>query len=392
LRSPEFAVLLAKEWHELLASRAYWILLFVIGPLVGQASSAPSISMRKSVVRRRTSRLVFRTDGRSTASWCRLSEVYDLAVTLLFSLRCHPLGLTGEGNGRPETCAAISAEPGTTLAAKGLIRCLGWFIAWLPGLVAIGLLHLYGGHLYAPEVLNLLLGHLLRLLLSCGIAVAACGAHGERCQRCHRNPCLHSGTWALEFVGHRSGRICWQQIAAYTPTAALRSFEQGLFRLNTTGRDTGHHGHRLHCRCDLVAHGAQFAGKSAWHGRNCVHGRSHCDRRSVAAAELDFSENRRNSFPAADEGTLAQFREPLNVTVYLAAEDPRLVDLERNILSKLSRTVPRLQVAYAVGSRTGLFERADDHYGEVWYALGDRKTMTHSATRTDCPGASVSAG
>jgi hypothetical protein len=27
--------------------------------------------------------------------------------------------------------------------------------------------------LYAPEVLNLLVGHLLRLLLSCGVAVAA---------------------------------------------------------------------------------------------------------------------------------------------------------------------------------------------------------------------------
>jgi hypothetical protein len=94
----------------------------------------------------------------------------------------------------------------------------------------------------------------------------------------------------------------------------------------------------------------------------------------------DFSENRRNSFPPADEAALAQFREPLDVTVYLAGEDPRLVDLERNILSKLSRTVPRLKVAYAVSSRTGLFERADDHYGEVWYALGDRKAMTHSAT------------
>jgi hypothetical protein len=48
--------------------------------------------------------------------------------------------------------------------------------------------------------------------------------------------------------------------------------------------------------------------------------------------------------PAADEAALAQFREPLNVTVYLAAEDPRLVDLERNILEQaFPRTVPRLK-------------------------------------------------
>ena len=37
MRSPSLVTLLAKEWHELLASRAYWILLFFIGPLVGQS-------------------------------------------------------------------------------------------------------------------------------------------------------------------------------------------------------------------------------------------------------------------------------------------------------------------------------------------------------------------
>ena len=49
----------------------------------------------------------------------------------------------------------------------------------------------------------------------------------------------------------------------------------------------------------------------------------------------DVSENRRNSFPAADEAALRAIDKPLSVTVYLAAEDPRLVDLERGVLSKL---------------------------------------------------------
>jgi hypothetical protein len=35
LRSPNFFLLLAKEWRELIASRAFWFLLLVVGPLVG---------------------------------------------------------------------------------------------------------------------------------------------------------------------------------------------------------------------------------------------------------------------------------------------------------------------------------------------------------------------
>ena len=41
MRSPDGAWrwLLAKEWHELTASRAFWVLLFVMGPLVGVITS-----------------------------------------------------------------------------------------------------------------------------------------------------------------------------------------------------------------------------------------------------------------------------------------------------------------------------------------------------------------
>ena len=110
---------------------------------------------------------------------------------------------------------------------------LGWFIAWLPGLVAIGLWRGYGGHLYAPEVLNLLFGHLLRLLLSSGVAVAAAALTESAASAAIVTLAFTLGTWALEFVATGQGGLL-QQIAAYTPTAALRSFEQGLFRLNTT--------------------------------------------------------------------------------------------------------------------------------------------------------------
>jgi hypothetical protein len=94
----------------------------------------------------------------------------------------------------------------------------------------------------------------------------------------------------------------------------------------------------------------------------------------------DVSEDRRNSFSKVDESALRAIDAPLHVTVYLAAEDPRLVDLERGVLAKLRRTMKRVDVTYAARGRSGLFERPDAHYGEMWYALGARREMTRSTT------------
>ena len=379
MRSHSFITLLVKEWHELLASRAYWILLFVIGPLVGQSFiSAVSLYAEVSGAGGGPAALasgLTSLDGILVPTF----GAYDLAVTLLFPFVAIRLVSQEKETGALKLVLQFPASLGTTLAAKGIVLLLGWFLAWLPGLVAIGLWHFYGGHLYAPEVLNLLFGHLLRLLLSSGVAVAAAAITESAASAAIVTLAFTLGTWALEFVASGQGGAL-QQFAAYTPTAALRYFEQGLFRLNTvvvmlavtvTGFAVAavwlHTGRGLQARWFrmgmLTVIAGAVVGAGAW-----------------LQSSWDFSENRRNSFPPADEVALAQLREPLNVTVYLAAEDPRMVDLERNILSKLSRTVPRMRVAYAVGSRTGLFERADDHYGEVWYALGERNVMTHSAT------------
>jgi hypothetical protein len=37
-----------------------------------------------------------------------------------------------------------------------------------------------------------------------------------------------------------------------------------------------------------------------------------------------------------------------------------------------------LDVDYAATSRTGLFEGADDHYGEIWYELGGQRVVERS--------------
>jgi hypothetical protein len=92
----------------------------------------------------------------------------------------------------------------------------------------------------------------------------------------------------------------------------------------------------------------------------------------------DLSENRRNSFAVADEAALRGINDPLRITVYLSPEDPRLTDFEQNIVKKLRRILPRLQVDYAANSQTGLFEGAEERYGEIWYELKGQRVMERS--------------
>jgi ABC-2 type transport system permease protein len=265
------------------------------------------------------------------------------------------------------------------LFAKGLTLLPGWLLAWTPGLLALLMWKQYGGALYAPEVLNLLLGHLLRVVLSAGVAVAAAAIATGAASAAIATLGFTVGTWALEFIAVGRGGLL-QKLASYTPTSSLRVFEQGQFRLSTVA-----------VTLTLGIAGFALAGIWLTEGRTL---KSRLVRSAVMAlafglvlwgssllrATWDVSENRRNSFPASDEAALRQIRQPLGVTVFLSPEDPRLMDLDRNILSKLARILPAVQIAYAAHSRTGLFEGPGDHYGEVWYRLAGRKAMTRSTT------------
>jgi hypothetical protein len=70
----------------------------------------------------------------------------------------------------------------------------------------------------------------------------------------------------------------------------------------------------------------------------------------------------------------------------LAPEDPRLADFERDILRKLRRTLPQLRVQYAASSVSGLFEKPEDHYGEIWYEMNGQKDNGAVGDRGGGPG------
>jgi ABC-2 type transport system permease protein len=372
-------LVIAKEFRELMVSRAYWLLLLLIGPLVGQAFiTAVNLYAEASG---RGGQPAALAQGLSPLDGILVPTfgAYDIAVTLLFPFVAIRLISAEKESGALKLM--LQAPPGmlSMLAAKGLTLVAGWLIAWLPGLIALVLWKAYGGSLYAQELANLLLGHLLRVILSSGVAVAAAAVATGAASAAIATLAFTVGTWALDFVAAGRGGVL-QKLAAYTPTAALRTFEQGQLRLSIVivSLLVGVAGFAiagvwLPTRRDLRARLAgSFAvlavfGLVAWMG-------------SLARASWDLSENRRNSFARAEEAALRHIRQPLRVTIYLAAEDPRLMDLDRSILSKLQRILPQVDVDYAAQGRTGLFSGATDHYGEVWYELDGRRVMSRSTT------------
>ena len=377
--SRRFRWLAAKEFRELMASRAFWLLLMMIGPLAGHGfitavdsyAEASGIAGGPAALAQGLSPL----DGILVPTF----GAYDLAVTLLFPFVAIRLVAAEKVSGAWKLLLQSPASPGAMLFAKGLTLLAGWLIAWLPGLGALVFWKLYGGTLYAPEVLNLLLGHLLRVVLAAGLAVAAGAIANGAATAAIATLGFTVGTWALEFIAAGRGGAL-QTLASYTPTAALRVFEQGEFRLATV-------------LVSLSIGVAGFVLAAVWlHEGRTLGNRTIAGLAvllvltlTVAAASRlrtarDLSENRRNSFSAADERALARIRQPLRVTVFLSPEDPRLMDLDRNILAKLARILPEIEIVHAAHSRTGLFEAGGDRYGEVWYDLAGHKSMTRSTT------------
>jgi ABC-type transport system involved in multi-copper enzyme maturation permease subunit len=370
--------LLGKEWRELIASRSYWLLLLMIGPLVGHAfitsvtfySEASGIGGGPAALPQALTPL----DGILVPTF----GAYDLAATFLFPFVAIRAIAAEKQSGGLKLLLQLPGSLAQKIAAKALVLLGAWLLTLIPGFVVIILWKVYGGHLYAPELLNLLFGHLLRMMLSAGVAVAAAAIAENASSAAIITLGFTVGTWALEYVAAFRGGFL-QQLASYTPTAALRSFEQGLLRVSTVlamlGISIGgfalatiwlHTGRSWRFRT-LGTATALLAVVIIMIGANGVR------------ASWDASENRRNSFSRADEAALRQIHSKLKITVILSPDDPRLMDFEQNVLRKLRRVLPQLEINYAASTITGLFEKPEDHYGEIWYEMNGQRVMERSA-------------
>ncbi|MDX6530020.1 MAG: hypothetical protein QOH41_2310 [Blastocatellia bacterium] len=368
---------LAKESRELVASRSYWLLLLMIGPLVGHGFiTAVGLYAEASGGGGGPAALaqgLTPLDGILVPTF----GAYDLAATFLFPFVAIRMIAAEKQSGGLKLLLQLPGSLAMKVSAKALVLLGGWIVALLPGLLAIVLWKSYGGHLYAPETLNLLLGHLLRAMLSAGLAVAAAALAENAASAAIVTLGITVGTWALDFIAAGRGGFL-QQLAAYTPTATLRFFEHGLLRLNIFLAMLAISLAGFALAGIWLQTGRTWRFRLLWTLALALILTSVVVGANGMRASWDASENRRNSFSRSDEAALRQIAQPLKITIVLSPEDPRLSDYEQNVLRKLRRVLPQLDVDYSSSSRTGLFEKPEDHYGEIWYEMNGQKIMERS--------------
>lgn len=378
LRAP-LSPLLIKELWDILGGRALWIMLLLLCPLVGY-SFFQAVSLYADASRSAQQSPILATslsplDGILAPT---LGGFY-VGVTLLFPfVAIRVLGNEKE-SGSLRLLVQLPYGSATLIAAKLAAVLIAWLLCAIPAFSALVIWLLLGGHLYAAETLDLLAGQLLYGLLIGAIALFAASISEGAATAAIVTLAFTIGSWVLDFtLAGNPGLLGW--ISRLSLTQALRTFEQGLL---SVGLIVG-----------VVAAICGFAALAAVWLPPGVSIRAKLFRSVVCIlvtattlgvamqirASVDVAEDRRNSFPIADQRALAKLTEALTVTVHLATEDPRYSDLNRNVLGKLERVVPNVTVRRS-GDRFGRATGAgEDAYGEVEYVYAGRSDTSRSTS------------
>ena len=378
-RKPSWTWLLRKEWRELMSSRSWWVMFALMGPLVGvsfiNAVRSYAEASGQGGTAAALSDTLFPLDGVVAPTF----SAYEIAASFLLPF----VAIRAVAGDRQSGALKLELQQGMRpifmMGAKGLVLGVAWLVAGFPIVIAGALWIAYGGSLYPPELMSLLVGHLLNAGIVIALAVAAASLAEHPSTAAILVLTFTVGTWVLSFVAAFQGGI-WEQIASYTPSEMLQAFRRGLIRL------------------DLIIAGsifisAGFVLAAIWMRLGVPLRRKTAD--SIAALTVsaifligasfvrpswDVSENQRNSFSESQTAILSGIRTPLSIRVHLAPEDPRRYDLEQQTLSKLRRTMASVSVAYVSQTSTGLFEQASAHYGELWYDLGGKQAVSQITT------------
>jgi ABC-2 type transport system permease protein len=378
-RDQSWRRLVGKEWRELMASRAWWILLVALGPLVGFAFISAVRTYAEASGFNGSAAGVGEAFSPLVGIWAPTFSACELAAVFLLPF----VGIRLVSGDRQSGALKLELQhPMPALArvaAKVIVLVTGWVVASIPPLLAVLLWRLYGGSVYLPEVATVGFGHLVNAHLTISLAVAAASMTEHPSTAAIVALSVTVGTWILNFIAAVQGGI-WERMAHYTPTAMVSAFQHGLIRLDV-----------LLAACALSAAGIGLA--AIW-VRIGVAVRQRTIESiallavsaaalagsTLATASWDTSESRRNSFSLADERALRAIEQPIAIEVHLAPEDPRRVDFDRRALAKLRRVRPRTDVRYVSATSIGLFEQANPGYGEVWFDVGGRQAMTRAIT------------
>jgi ABC-type transport system involved in multi-copper enzyme maturation permease subunit len=390
LRSPDTAPfrrvpvrpLLAKELREVLNGRALWTMLILLCPLVGYSFFQATSLYREASAAARDSPAM--ASGLSPLDGVLVPTfgAFYLAVTLLFPfVAIRVLGREKE-TGALRLLLQLPYRTATLIAAKMAAVATAWVIALIPALSTLALWEILGGHLSPPETINLLGGHLLYGSLIGAIALFSAAISESAATAAIITLSFTIGSWVIDFaLAGQPGVL--GLLSRLSLTQTLRTFEQGLL---SAGLVVGLAAAILGF-CVLAGiwlHPGMPVRRKVLRSVTCA---------AVMAALLmiaarigasaDLAEDRRNSFPAADQRELAKLNEPLVVTVHLAPEDPRYADLRRNVLAKLERVVPHATIRLASGGQTIVGSSTEQLYGEIEYSYAGRSLKSRSTSHRE---------
>ncbi|HEY1361444.1 MAG TPA: ABC transporter permease subunit [Xanthobacteraceae bacterium] len=390
MRSPDtaalhrvaFRPLLAKELREVLTGRALWTMLLLLCPLVGYSFFQAAALYGEASAAARDSPAM--ASGLSPLDGVLVPTfgAFYLAVTLLFPfVAIRALGREKE-TGSLCLLVQLPYRAATLIGAKMAAVAAAWMIALVPALSTLALWEMLGGHLAAPETINLLGGHLLYGLLVGAIALFSAAISESAATAAIITLAFTIGSWVLDFaLAGQPGML--GLMSRLSLTQSLRSFEQGLLSAPLVAGIAA----TIVGFCALAAvwlHPGVPVRLKVMRSLACA--------AAMAAllailtqigASADLAEDRRNSFPAADQRELAGLDELLLITVHLAPEDPRYVDLRRNVLAKLARVMPHVTVQLASGGQAMLGSSSEESYGEVEYAYAGRSARSRSTSHRE---------
>src|SRR2546430_8795494 len=235
LRSPDPAVvrrapfhpLLAKELWEVASGRALWTMLLILCPLVGYSFFQAAALYGEASSAARDSPVLasglIPLDGVLVPTFGALY----VAVTLLFPfVAIRTLGREKE-TGALRLLVQLPYRVPTLIAAKMTAIFGAWLAAVIPAASALAIWLMLGGHLYLPETLDLLLGHLLYGLLVGAIALFSASISESSATAAIVTLAFTIGSWVLDFaLAGQPGVLEW--VSRLSLTQTLRGFEQGL--------------------------------------------------------------------------------------------------------------------------------------------------------------------
>jgi hypothetical protein len=380
LRSPSaFRWLLRKEWRELMASRSWWVMLALIGPLTGMAFISAVRTYGELSGVDGTAAGVGEAFSPLVGIWGPTFSACELAAAFLLPFVAIRLVSNDRQSGALKLELQHPMPPMLRMSAKALVLLAAWLLASIPAALAILLWKIYGGTLYWPEMAAVFTGHLLNAGLTVALACAAASLTEHPSTAAILTLSVTVGTWIVNFVAAIHGGL-WDRAASYTPTAMVARFQHGLVGLDTVLVA----GTLIAAGCALGAIWMQLGAPVRQRLVESVATTAAAAAIVTASTQVtkswDLSEARANSFSRPNEALLAHLGGPLEIEVHLAQEDPRRVDLESRGLAKLRRVRPDVRVTYEATTSSGLFEQTSPHYGEVRYSVGGNSVVTRAVT------------